>query len=59
LPFRENVFAVLLNISHTQFYLLDNIKNIYLFLLIFVSFEELFCFTKTIISQPLNIYVDI
>jgi len=32
-----------------------------LLLLIFVSFEELFCFTKTIfvISQPLSIYVDI
>jgi len=39
-----------------------NIKTIlYLLLLIFISFEELFCFTKTffVISQPLSIYVDI
>jgi len=43
------------------FRLLGNIKKKYLLLLVFVSFEELFCFTKIIfvISQPLSIYVDI
>ena len=44
------------------FHLLVNVyKKIPYLLLIFVSFEELFCFAKTIfvISQPLGIYLDI
>ena len=42
------------------FHLLGNIKkNLYLLLIIFVSFEELFHFVKIIfvISQPLSIYM--
>jgi len=60
------------NVSYSQFKyliaqtfrLLGNIKKnilyLLLLLLVFVSFEELFCFTKIIfiISQPLSIYVD-
>jgi len=67
-PFK--IKGILKSGPYTQFkyliaqtlHLIDNIKKIfYLLLLVFVSFEELFCFTKTIfvISQPLSIYVDI
>jgi len=44
----------IINLSFTRQYK----KNLLIFIN-FVSFEELFCFAKTIISQSLSIYVDI